>query len=163
MDLNDINKKLSSLSKDFDKQLNELDSKADDISNKTKIVQNYLTNLIKDKCYEPFQYLEKNGRILESENDFLIKINPKHKTERILAKFHKCLDDNDKNIRLFYANLLFNQTNTRLDHVNNLKKCVKADNQTECFKDAISDSIYSMNYLYDNILTDLNNIISNRI
>jgi hypothetical protein len=159
MNYDDINKTLSTISKDFEKDLQELDNKSKEINKKTLVIQNYLTNLIKDKCYESFEFLEKNGRIIESDIDFMIKINPKHKTERILSNFHECLDKNDKSIRQLYSYALLDQTNIKQDHILGIKKCLINDkDQLKCFKDTVSDTIYSLNSLYDNLLSDLNNI-----
>jgi hypothetical protein len=158
MDIAKFRQILFNVSDEIIDKLDEYDKKADIIAPKVRVLQDKLANHLKDKCYDLFEWLEKNGLVEENDRDFAIRIN-KHQANKATAEttfvqFHECCSKNDHGIRNYFKKIQIDLDNLKVKHSECLNSCraQKDENKVRtCVKDCFVNAIGNMTQMNENV------------
>ena len=110
-----------------------------------------ISNRIKEKCLEPYDWLEKHGHISENDFDLVIRIHPKHKTEKVIYDLHNCVIKNDLGVKDYYSKIKSNQSDLQTHHIKCMENCRITEDVNECVKKCINISLEKLNNMYEEI------------
>ena len=153
--------------------LGELRNKIDNIENVGRNFENKIMNLqkrlfsvMKTNCRSEYEWIERNGKIMEKDGGLQIEINEESKAEgqRHLDEFKECADKSSFGLRGYFDDMNVSQNRLYSDNEKCMASCVeKIDEKSDehlkrCIKSCFNNTFDGVQKIYNDVEEKLDDI-----